>query len=79
MYLPTILAFCDNVFTNSVGIFFAEPCGWTGGYDECRHVLEIEGLCNHPAPGENIILNMGGNSTPDWLHKTLWFLRDGSK
>ena len=26
MYLPTILAFCDNVFTNSVGIFFAEPC-----------------------------------------------------
>ena len=24
MYLPTILAFCDNVFTNSVGIFFAE-------------------------------------------------------
>ena len=21
MYLPTILAFCDNVFTNSVGIF----------------------------------------------------------
>ena len=26
MYLPTILAFCDNVFTNSVGIFFTEPC-----------------------------------------------------
>ena len=30
-------------------------------------------------PGENIILNMGGNSTRDWLRKTLWFWRDGSK
>ena len=41
-------------------------------------MLEIKGVCNHPAPGENIILNMGRNSTQDWLRKTLWLWQDGS-
>ena len=48
-------------------------------YDEGGHVLVIKGICNHPAPSGNNILNMGGNSTWDWLRKTLRFWRDGSK
>ena len=43
--------------------------------DTVGHVLEIKSVCNlncnHPAPGGNIILKMGGNSTWDWLRKTL--------
>ena len=27
MYEPIYVAFCDNVLTNYVGNFFAEPCG----------------------------------------------------
>ena len=50
-----------------------------GGYDEGGHVLKIKGVRNHPAPGGNIMLTMGGNSTQDWLRKTLQFWRDGSK
>ena len=30
MYLPIILAFYDNVFTNLVGIFFAKWASYTG-------------------------------------------------
>ena len=30
MYLPIILGFYDNVFTNLVGIFFAEWTSYTG-------------------------------------------------
>ena len=40
-------------------------------------MLEIKGvcICNHPAAGGNIIPNMGGNSTRDWLRRTLRFGR----
>ena len=40
-------------------------------------MLEIKGVCvcNHPAAGGNIIPNMGGNSTRDWLRRTLRFGR----
>ena len=40
-------------------------------------MLEIKGvcICNHLAAGENIVPGMGGNSTGDWLRRTLRFGR----
>ena len=66
MFLPTILAFCDNVFTNSVGIFFTEPCDEAGKRDSTLNQVEIDELKALDTAYENAVklFVSGTTSTP---------------